>query len=457
MGKYEELLGKTIQIADQNGIDETIARMKGGTSHQVRFSNSMIDIVKQWEEEKLELFLVKDQRTTQIDIFNPNVEMIEEQIKQSIKLLGQIPKNPLYMGMEQEPKAYSPIKELYDGRITQFTDRAPDIVNGTINSSEEAGAKRVAGVLYFGDSYTELLTSYQLAGNYQDSYYRMTVRSFADRESSGQDIACGRNLSTIDQILNNAGTNAGKLASLATGASQGTAGTYDVILSPTVAGNIFGQVTDTANPLMIMFGMSSIANSLNQQIAPDQISVVDNATVGEGLASRPFDIEGKPSETTPILDKGVLKSLIHNTSSAKQYGCQSTANSELLDMGLGSKILGPTPTNMVYSPGDYSLDEIIAESTKPTIYITSNWYTRFTNYMEGAFSSIPRDGLFLVENGKIKKPVRNLRLSDNLLRMMKNISAVGNDIKQIQWWEVQTPTFIPTIKVKDCNITAATK
>lgn len=457
MGQFEDLLQNTIKIANENGIDETIARITSGTSHQVRFSNSMIDIVKQWEEEKLELFFVKDQRTTQIDILNPNMDLIEERIKFSVKLLGQIPKNTLYMGMEEKPKKYSSIDGLFDPRISAFTDKAPDYVNGTINSSEDAGAKKVAGVLYFGNTYTELLTSHQFSGDYKDSYYRMTVRSFMDRESSGQDLACGRDLSNVESILNKAGTTAGKLASLSVGAKQGKAGTYDVILSPTVAGNVLGQITDNANPIMIMFGMSPIADSMNKQIAPDTLSIVDNATIGEGLASRPFDIEGKPSEITPILNKGILKNLIHNTSSAKQYGCQSTANSDFMDMGLGSKTLSPAPTNMIYSPGEQSLDEIIANSIKPTIYITSNWYTRFTNYMEGSFSTIPRDGLFVIENGEISKPVRNLRLSDNLLHMLKNIVAVGKDIQQVQWWEVPTPTFIPTIKVKDCNITAATK
>jgi len=65
--------------------------------------------------------------------------------------------------------------------------------------------------------------------------------------------------------------------------------------------------------------------------------------------------------------------------------------------------------------------------------------------------------LFLIENGEIVKPLRKLRLADNLLRMMGNITAIGKDVKQINWWEVETPTFIPTIKVADCNITAATK
>ena len=62
-----------------------------------------------------------------------------------------------------------------------------------------------------------------------------------------------------------------------------------------------------------------------------------------------------------------------------------------------------------------------------------------------------------IEKGEIKRPIRKLRLSDNLLGMCSRISAIGKDIRQILWWEVPTPTFIPTIKVDDCNITSATQ
>ncbi|MHA1721114.1 MAG: TldD/PmbA family protein [Promethearchaeota archaeon] len=457
MGKYEDLLKKAVEFSQKNGIEEIIARYKKGIDYQVRFSNSMIDIIKRWENDKLELFLVKDQKTTQIEIRSPNAPLIEERILQTVKFLQHIPKNPFYSGMEMKKKPYQQIEGLFDSRIKSFPESAPDKVNAAINSSLEIGAKKVAGVLYFGEYETELLTSHGLGGNYEDSYYRMTIRSFVDGESSGQDIVCGRNLSNIEKKFNSAAENSGKLATMAIGGKQGKEGTYDVIMSPTVGGNIFGEITDTANPLLVLLGMSPIGESVGKQIAPESLSIEDNALIGEGLGSHPFDVEGRPTNQTPIIENGILKSFIHNTSSAKQYGCQSTGNSDFMGLGVGSKILAPSPSNMVYKAGDYSLDEIIAESKKPTIYITSNWYTRFTNQLEGKFSTIPRDGLFLIENGEIVKPLRNLRLADNLLRMMKNISAIGKDVKQIEWWEVPTPTFIPTIKIKDCNITAATK
>ncbi|MGD9397293.1 MAG: metallopeptidase TldD-related protein, partial [Candidatus Thorarchaeota archaeon] len=82
--------------------------------------------------------------------------------------------------------------------------------------------------------------------------------------------------------------------------------------------------------------------------------------------------------------------------------------------------------------------------------------TRFQNQQVGDFSTIPRDAMFLVENGELK-PIKNMRISDNTMRMFKNIDALGNDRTQIFWWEVRTPTIIPTMRIRDCKMTAATQ
>ena len=89
------------------------------------------------------------------------------------------------------------------------------------------------------------------------------------------------------------------------------------------------------------------------------------------------------------------------------------------------------------------------EPLRPTIYITSNWYLRFTNQLEGTFSTIPRDGMFLIEKGEISQPIQKLRIADNLLRMYANIEVLGKTARQVQWWEVETPMFILFVRVKE--------
>jgi PmbA protein len=169
----------------------------------------------------------------------------------------------------------------------------------------------------------------------------------------------------------------------------------------------------------------------------------------------PFDFEGTPTGTTRIIERGVLKTFIHNTTTAKMADTRSTGNSAVVGIGQGTSMLLPQNTNIVFDNGDHKLEEML-EGSEPTIHVTCNWYTRWQNYLTGDFSTIPRDAMFLVKNGK-KTPIKNIRISDNMLRMFGNITALGNDRKQILWWEVSLPVMIPSVKVVDCRITAATQ
>ncbi|MCP4764165.1 MAG: TldD/PmbA family protein [archaeon] len=474
MSHNQELLDKAVEVAKSAGAKELIAKFIKNTEYQIRISNSQIDISKQWNEDILEVFLSIGRKINVLNIQDPSIEKIKQMIPKAIENLKELPKSLMYWGMDKNKHTYSKIDGLYDSRIEDFYEKAPELVNVAIQAGLDEGAKKVAGVLYFGKSTIGVKTGYGNGGIYDRSYYRMTMRSFVDAESSGQDVIAGRDLSDIENKFISAGKKSGKLAKMSIGGEQGKPGKYDVIMSPTVAGDIMGQITNGANPVMIIAGMSCLRKQLNKQIGPETLTVSDDPTIGEGLRSRPFDFEGVPSSKSPIIENGKLTGFLHNHSTAKlwniggflqpilglgQFGTKTTGNSYLGGIvgDFGPKILAPMPTNTVYEPGDYSLDEIIADCQKPTIYITSNWYTRFTNQREGLFSTIPRDGLFLIENGEIKKPVRKLRLAENLLGMCSRISAIGKDITQINWWEVMYPTFIPTIKVSDCNITAATE
>ncbi|RLF79970.1 TldD/PmbA family protein, partial [Thermococci archaeon] len=81
----------------------------------------------------------------------------------------------------------------------------------------------------------------------------------------------------------------------------------------------------------------------------------------------------------------------------------------------------------------------------------------FQNYVTGDFSTIPRDGAFLIENGEIVKPIRNIRVSDNFQHILENIATLGKDLYHVHWWEVTTPVFTPYVLVKNVEITKATK
>ncbi len=475
----EELLEMAVEEATRSGAKEAIAELVEEDTSQIRFSNSSIDVNKRWDRYHLDLFLSKGRpfslgrKISTLTIQDPKPKKIRERVPKEVRKLEELPKSKLYWGMDGDShSSYPKVNDLYDRSIESFYDKAPRLIENTIRESMKAGAKKVAGVLYFGKRKRGLLTSYGNGGTYKTSHCEATVRSFHESGSSGQNLVVRRDLSDIEENLLNAGRKAGELAKKSADANDGKEGTYDLIMNPTVGANIFGNLLIGANPIMWIAGMSCLKGKMGEQISSKKLSVRDDPLVDGGLNSRPFDAEGTPSKRTSIIQDGEFTGLINNTSSAKLWRFmnwkklkfwvrpKTTSNSKLGQIGMTGtendpRTLIPKPSNYVFEPGDYSFEEMISSSRRPTIYLTSNWYTRFTNMREGKFSTVPRDAMFLIKEGEIQRPLKNLRLKGDLIEMAKNIEEIGKELKQVKWWEVETPTFIPYIKIKDCKFTRA--
>ncbi len=436
--------------------DSLIAKGILSSGSQIRFSQSSIDISKRWEQLRLILFVVMEGSKTGFSERSvSNMDEMKSAVDDTIAFTKKLPESMFYTGVEEEKSEYRDLSVNYDSKIDGFTEKAPRIINTAIDAAVQEGAKRVAGAMKFSKEWTYFKSSLGPTGDFKKTSYDLNVRAFQDElDYSGQGIDCGTKPSEAEATMVEAGRIAGKLSRQAIGAKQGEPGTYDLILTPTVAANVIGGIPNSANPFWIMIGLSPLGDKIGEQIAPDFVNVADNPWIPNGLADRPFDFEGTPTRVTEIIQNGVLRSFLHNTSSATIYETNTTGSSTNLSLGSGLQMLLPCSTNIVFNNGDHNVDEIM-ETNRPTIYVTSNWYTRFQNYITGDFSTIPRDAMFLIENGE-KKPIKNIRISDNLMRMFANIDAMANDRKQVYWWEVTTPTFIPTIRIRDCRITAAT-
>ena len=115
-------------------------------------------------------------------------------------------------------------------------------------------------------------------------------------------------------------------------------------------------------------------------------------------------------------------------------------------------MISPVPWNIVVKPGKESINRMI-KNIKKGIYVTNVWYTRFTNYHTGDFSTIPRDGAFLIRNGKITGSLKGMRISENIIKMLMNIDAVGDKPVHLRTWEADMPVYTPAVLIRNCNIT----
>lgn len=430
------------------GADEVAAMAIHNTSRQVRFANNEVTVTETWDEVRAGMLLKKDQRVLTASISELSTEGIQKALKDLVGMADLMAAHKNYAPLPQGPFRYQTIQGLYDDRIPKLQEKSVDYVESAINSALDSGGKRAAGTLLATDSESFLTTSGNVQANGKKTTINMVVRCLSNGESSGMGVTCGTTLGDFDP--EEAGREAGRLAKMSERLKPGRSGSYDVILGRIASAGLFDIIGGMSSAFYVDSGFSCLAGKLGEKIGCDEIVVYDDATATEGLGSTPFDDEGCPTGRTTIIEDGILRSYLHNSFTARKHQTKSTANAGWIN---------PRASNIIVKEGRLSEDELF-KGVKDGLYVHNLTYIRFQDYRKGDFSASTRDGVFRIEDGEITEAVKGLRLSDNLIRMLRDITGLSKEAKQIShWWMgFGTPSVkTPLIHVKNVGFTVPTK
>ena len=435
-----EALAKTEAIVKKGkalGADEVLAKTTFGRYRQTRFSNNEVDITVAWNDYVTDVALSWQKRfvVTQIHDF----QRIDETIKNLYQLAKVSKENPHYGGIAKGKFHYNKSKADESVENLNQTDYVLEAIEA---ARKEVGRDLNAGGIMFTkleDVY--LVSSEGPIGEDCRSAVELSIRAFSQQEASGHGVECSSTIKEFDP--GKAGKKAGDLAKMARNPKAGIEGGYDVIFDPLFSGALLGMWGGMTSAFAVMIQQSIFVDKLGQKVAADTVTMRD-VPASYSMSNRVFDDEGVPVRENVLIDKGVLKTFVHNTSTAKMFKTETTGNAGLVF---------PSPWNLELDAGDLSKEEMF-ENVKRGLYLTNTWYTRFQNYAKGDFSTIPRDGMFLIENGEITQSWKDVRLSDNALRMLNNIIGISKERQHVHWWgEADPPSLSPYILMKDVQIT----
>ncbi len=425
----------------KKGADDVIVSAATEEASQLKFSNSAISTTQTWHAERLNIFLAIGKRLVNTTLREISEGAADDTIRKMLKFVNAAVPNKEYMGIADGPFAYREIPETYDSRIVNLGDEAVEILSRSIDIAHRKGAKRTAGVFETSAFSSYLLTSNNVEAEDRGTKAYFSIRAFVDKYASGHHICNSRVLRNFKPDAS--AERAAVIAKQALNPEPGVAGTYDVIFSPLPFANILDSIGKAASIFNVESKLSCFAGKLGKKVGSENVTLIDDGTLPNGLESVKFDDEGVPTQKNVIISKGVLKTYLHNTSTARRHKTKTTANSGLVT---------PNPFNIILEKGNFNKEEMIRQ-VKRGLIVTNVWYTRFQNYENGDFSTIPRDGMFLVENGKVTGAVKELRISDNLIRILQNVVALGSEQESVYGWEVEVPTITPPVLVKDVRLT----
>ncbi len=420
--------------------DDVAALVIGDDTAMVKLWNSEPSVVQSWMRIRVRLLLAKNRRLLTLGISARSPEEVLRACEMIREMAERVEESDLYAPLP-EPEKIEPLTGMFDKRIVDAIDNPEPYVEAMVESALSQGVDRVAGTLTLGRVVRALATSRGFGNVEEKTYVEAYLRAFKG-DFSGH-WAYGSTKLDVN-ALKDVGMKAGYYATITNRKADFEPGTYSVILSPLVVGNLLGEVAFMASATAILMGYSMfMKNKPGDIVASEKLSIYDvprdpllpNATA--------FDDEGVPTYNKPIIEKGVLKNILHNSGTAQKMGTKTTGNAGWIfarawniDIGLG----------------DFKEDELVREM-RNGIIITNNWYTRLQNYVEGIFSTVSRDATLLVRNGEIIGNIGRVRIATKFSTLMKNIIGITNKPYEIMWWEVATPTRCGYILAKDINIT----
>jgi PmbA protein len=193
-----------------------------------------------------------------------------------------------------------------------------------------------------------------------------------------------------------------------------------VIFDPRTAPGLMRQLAACLTGSAVYRGTSYLAGRLGERIASEHVTLVDDGRLPRGLGSRPFDGEGLPTRRNVLVERGVLRSWLLDSYSARKLGLRSTGSAV---RGVGGAP-APGPSNLWLEPGRASAEELIA-STPRGLLVTELIGMGFNpvtgDYSRGAAG-------FWIEGGERAHPVEEVTIAGTFPEMLGGIDAVASDL-----------------------------
>ena len=432
------LAEKIKENACRKGFDEAAVLAVRNNEVMIKIANSQPSVIQHWSNIVINLYLVKNKRIFVTSYTLKNPDEVLKAIDDILNVSESVEQSEYYAPLP-EPSRIDFLKGITDKRVIDALKNPEKVVDKLFSALSSIKVDETAGVLTLEYEGKALATSTGVSLYEEATGFNIYIRAFKD-EGSGQ---WGMSSSKLDlKLIEETVNRATEYAVESRRPEPLEPGVYDIILSPMVAGNLLSLIGFMASAMAIDMGFSIfMGKKLGEKVASDKLTLIDDPRLEDAYNSASFDDEGVPTYTKPIIEKGILKNILHNTKTAKKHGTKSTGNAGWIM---------PEPWNLVVQAGDLKEDELIGE-VKRGLLVTNNWYTRLQNYIDGTFSTILRDAIFLIENGRIVKATSKLRIADKLPRLLSNIVALGKESYQAKWWEIDKPVITPFILVRNVH------
>ena len=446
-------LDKALNHSKNIGINECEIVIVKKKIITIRITDSEIAEIKQNFSEDYGIRLIHDKKIASIQ--TTNQQDIEKAIDSAFKTSSNLKARDFWGGLPHDT-ALKQLDRTFDERLEKISGaEVMDIVQNMINSANSDKVNTITGSLNIVSENFEIANSNGLHLNEKATYISGIINAESEYGTlpvSGIGHASGRTLSNFS--AEQVGNDAKIMCIESINPQKIDSDNYSIIFEPYSVGELLAFVV-AANFNFKTFSekKSCFSNNFEERIAIEKLSLIDDPHIPEGIGTKSVDDEGTETKKRNLIEKGIFKNTFSNLFDSYKEGKQSSGNASRSGSPMGRSsepIPMSAPHNLKISPGDISQEDMIKD-TKHGLLVGRLWYTYAVNPIKGDFSCTARSGIRIIENGDIKGPGKSVRIIHNLSTMLKNISEIGNNPKNVIQW-ASLPSIVPSLKAENIMV-----
>ena len=437
------IVDTVLRLAKVRGVPEAEVHVEEVIDTLTRFANNTIHQNVAEHGVTVSIRTVMDGRTARLSTNRLGEDALRTAIDDCLSLAAGQPKDANLLPPPGKQN-YRKINRFAHATATLSAEDRARAVKRTCDLAEKNG-QVAAGIFSSGQSQIVQGNSRGLLASYRQTQaeFSVTMQQGSAASWAKGNAADVRLLDPIDLA---------KIASEKVARAQDpielAPGSYTVILEPAAVLDLIGFLFYDFSATAVADKRSCFSGRLGKQLLGKNITITDDVYHPEQLGAA-FDGEGLPRQRVTLVDQGLIRNLVYSLRSAKKAKTKPTGHGFALPNDYGE-----APMNLVISGGTSSLQEMIA-STERGLLVTRLWYIREVDPYEKVMTGMTRDGLFLVEKGKVGKAVRNFRFNQSILEMLKNVQLLGPSHRATA--EESFEMVVPPMKISHFHMSEVTK
>ena len=432
-----------LRLGKAAGAEEAEVHVDETADSLTRFANNAIHQNVAEHGLNVSIRTVADGRTARSTTNRVDEDSLRSAIEASLSLAHSQPKDPLLLPMPGKQNYRKVNRFVNTTAVFTPEDRARAVKRACDLAIENGQV--AAGIFSSGQTQSAVGNSRGLFASHRETHATFSITMQENAAASWAKANAADVRSLDPQKL---AARASEKAHMAVDPREIAPGRYTVILEPPAVLDLVGFLFYDFAATALQDKRSCFNERMGKQICGKNITIVDDVYHPLQLGA-PYDGEGIPRQRVLLADRGVPRNLVYSRNSAKAAGKKPTGHGFALPNEYGE-----APMNLVFAGGNSSLEQMIA-STDRGLLVTRLWYIREVDPYEKVMTGMTRDGLFLVEKGRISTGVRNFRFNQSLLEMLRNVELLGPAVRATG--EEAFEMVVPAMKVNNFHFSEVTK